>query len=111
MPLIRNSKLTNTNIKYLSRSQMRKNKEKEEVLIKSQVGSLSKYFKKQVDSIVNEEQDDPISDNVNGEPEDDHLIETNIKEHDQANENGEDNEIVENNHNGKIVRNVSGCSH
>ncbi|XP_070664640.1 uncharacterized protein [Malus domestica] len=95
-----------------------RNKEKEEALIRSQARSLSKFFKKQDDSSVNEEQGnhdsngekdefttktdnevqderyEPISDDGSKEQEDEPLIETDIEEHDQANENGKDNEIV-----------------
>ncbi|KAB2610837.1 zinc finger MYM-type protein 5-like [Pyrus ussuriensis x Pyrus communis] len=118
MPSIRNSKPNDRNRKYLFGSQKRRNKEKEEALIKSQAGSLSKFFKKQDDSSVNEEQGnhdnngekdefmtetnnkeqdercEPISDGSSKEQEDEPLIETDIEEHDQANENDKDNEIV-----------------
>ncbi|CAN6707644.1 unnamed protein product [Malus baccata var. baccata] len=79
MPPIRNSKPTNRNRKYLSGSQKRRNKEKEEALIKSQARSLSKFFKKQDDISVNEEQGNHDS---NGEK-DDFTIEIDNEEQDE----------------------------
>ncbi|KAB2629402.1 zinc finger MYM-type protein 5-like [Pyrus ussuriensis x Pyrus communis] len=70
-----------------------------------------RYFKKQADSSVNEEQDEPIFDYVSGELEGESLIETGIEEHDQANENVEENGVVEANHNGKDIENMSVDAH